>query len=89
MKTGRDMGLMSQIETNLDDPSRQTNKGWMNDFYLRYNQRNFLLICGETDCAAYVLLLCAWLSRFSRPMGLLFRDGVCRFSPLYAGMETD
>ena len=45
MKSDRSMGLMSQIETNLDDSfAAKTNTGWMSDFFLRYNQRNFPLL---------------------------------------------
>ncbi len=42
MKSDRSMGLMIQIETNLDDSfAAKTNTGWISDLFLRYNQRNF------------------------------------------------
>jgi hypothetical protein len=78
---------MSQIETNLDDSSRQTNKGWMSDFCLRYNQRNFPPIVAKLIARPASCSLCL-RSRFSRSMGILLRDGVCS-SALERGAETD
>jgi hypothetical protein len=83
------MGLESQIGTIWMIPSRQTNKGWMSDFCLRYNQRNFLPICGETESRSQRLaLLCLPVEVFANHGNSVARRCM-QFSPLKAGAETD
>ena len=59
MKSDRSMGLMSRIETNLDDSfAAKTNTGWMSDFFLRYNQRNFPLLLRNRSRGQRLAVLC-------------------------------
>ena len=87
MKSDRSMGLMSQIETNLDDSfAAKTNTGWMSDFFLRYNQRNFPSLLRNRSRGQRLALLCLPVEVFASHGNPVARRCI-QFSPLNAGAK--
>ena len=79
---------MSQLKPIWIIPSRQTNKGWMSDFCLRYNQRNFLLLLRSRSRGQRLAPLCLPVEVFASHGNSVARRCM-QFSPLKAGSETD
>jgi hypothetical protein len=89
MKSGRDMGLESQIGTIWMILSRQMNRRWMSDFYLRYNQRKFSPhLWRNRSRSQRLALLCLPVEVFANHGNSVARRCM-QFSPLKAGAETD
>jgi hypothetical protein len=80
---------MSQIETNLDDFLAANEQGLDERFPFALQSAQFSPIVAKPIARRASCFFVPGRSRFSRAMGILLRDVVCRFSPLYAGAETN
>ena len=78
---------MSEIGTNLDDSFAATNKGWMSDFCLRYNQRNFPLLLRNRSRGRRLAFLCLLIGGFTSHWNSVAKRCM-QFSPFERGRET-